>query len=102
MTTSGLAFTVLTLVATLAALDLSGAHQMPALQPAAAQPSVLRVDQSTSDDIEARLVMSFADSSKVAAATGPAIHRCATADGVKFEGPAQYCFGAPAPEIIYD
>lgn len=103
MTSSGLAFTVLTLVATLLALDLSGAHQLPALQSVTTQASVIRVDQpKADDDIEARLVKSFTDSRKVAAANGPAVHRCATVEGSSLAGPAQYCFGAPVPEIIYD
>lgn len=103
MTSSGLAVTVLTLVATLAALDLSGAHQLSVSPTTVAQTSVIRIDQPKSDDeIETRLVKSFIDSRNATAARGPAVHRCVNAQGARNEGPAQYCFGAQAPEIIYD
>lgn len=109
MTSSGLAFTVLTLVATLAALDLSSAYTAPAPQPATAQASVIRIDQSmANDDVEMRLMKSLTDSktaTPAVAANGPAIHRCVTTNNADNAGrgdPAQYCFGAPVPEIIYD
>lgn len=101
MNSSGLAFTFLTLVGTLAALDLSGAHQLPAPEPATAQQSVMRIDQpqNVDDDIEARLVTKFVDSGTTV--VGRAAHRCVTAEGSNHEGPVQYCFGTPAPQIIY-
>jgi len=106
MKSSGLAFLALTLVATLAALDLSNAHTAPASPPATAQVSVVRIDQPmASDEIEMRLVKSFTDSATAVpgvAVNGPAIHRCVTTDNAGLQGPARYCFGAPAPEIIYD
>lgn len=102
MISSGLAFTVLTLTATLAALDLSGAHQLPASQQVSARASTIHMNQpAREDDIEARLTRPLVHSRSTPAAESRAIHRCATAANAG-HSKAQYCFGAPAPEIIYD
>ncbi len=103
MTSSGLAFTALTLVATLAALDLSGAHQLPTAPATATPPSVVRLDMRPSAaETEGRVVQLFMASQDAPAVHDRALLRCVTVDGAGNDGPDRYCFGAPAPQLIYD
>ncbi len=104
MNSSALAFAFLTLVGTLAALDLVSTHQPATPEPVTARQSVMRVDQpqNADDDIEARLVKKFVDNGALTITAGRAAHRCVTAEGWNHEGPVQYCFGTPAPQIIHN
>lgn len=104
---SGLAVTVLTLVVTLVALDLSGAHQLPAQAPAATPASVIRVDDAQSEAaVTARLVHSVMESQSATATPfmnhGRVVHRCITVPASPTEGPLEYCLGAPAARIDYN
>jgi hypothetical protein len=83
MKSSGLAVTVLTLLVTLVALDLSGAHQVPAQPPPLPRVSIVHLNDALSEDsVRKRLVSSVMESQASTTAPfmnhGRVVHRCVT------------------------
>ena len=107
MKSSGLALTVLTLVGTLAVLDLSGAHQLPTQHADNTKVSMSRIGEAQAEEsIKARLINSLMETpsskSTLSIGQGRAVHRCVTDSAASSVGPMEYCFGAHAVEIDYD
>jgi len=113
MKSSRLAVTVVALVLTLTALDLSGAHQPQAMAPGhsrggnalvvAPTPVRINVDHVSVDgeELEGRVVQTFLLAEQASAGRQRAAHLCADSGGNQGNA-ARYCFGTPAPTLQYD
>lgn len=112
MKSSRLAVTVIALVLTLTALDLSGAHQPQAdgsgyervsngvvVAPASMRSNAAQID-TDSEALEGRLVRTVLMASETDPGQPRAAHLCT--DAGSNAGAARYCFGTPAPTLQYD
>jgi hypothetical protein len=102
MKSSTLAVTLVALIGAFAALDLSGAHQLPAVEHAAPQMRTVSDEATEDDEVEGRIVQTFLRTEVDGATHGRAVHRCVSESATDTRGPLQYCFGAPAPTLVYD
>jgi hypothetical protein len=105
MKSSTLALTLLALIGTFAALDLSGAHQLPAISYDASSVRAVasnNAEAGEDDEVEGRIVQTFLRTEIDGAGGARAVHRCVSESATNNNGPLQYCFGAPAPQLMYD
>jgi hypothetical protein len=102
MKSSTLAVALVTLIGAFAALDLSGAHQLPAVEHSAPQMRSVSDEATADDEVEGRVVQTFLRTEIDGATHGRAVHRCVSESATDKSAPLQYCFGAPAPALIYD